>query len=40
MKKIITFSREFGAGAGEIGVKVAKELGYEYYDKEIGRAHV
>lgn len=35
MKKIITFSREFGAGAGEIGVKVAKELGYEYYDKEL-----
>ena len=35
MKKIITFSREFGAGAGEIGLKVAKALGYEYYDKEL-----
>lgn len=35
MKKIITISREFGAGAGEIGRKVAQELGYEYVDKEI-----
>lgn len=35
MKKIITLSREFGAGAGEIGRKVAQELGYEYVDKEI-----
>jgi len=35
MKKIITLSREFGAGAGEIGVKISKELGFEYYDKEL-----
>ena len=35
MKKIITISREFGAGGGEIGRKVAEELGYHYYDKEI-----
>lgn len=35
MKKIITISREFGAGAGEIGQKVAKILGYDYVDKEI-----
>lgn len=35
MKKIITISREFGAGAGEIGLKLAQELGYEYYDKEL-----
>ena len=35
MKKIITISREFGAGGGEIGRAVAKELGYEYYDKAI-----
>lgn len=35
MKKIITISREFGAGGGTIGHAVAQELGYEYYDKEI-----
>lgn len=35
MKKIITISREFGAGGGEIGKKVAEALGYEYYDKSI-----
>jgi cytidylate kinase len=35
MKKIITISREFGAGGGEIGDKVAKALNYEYYDKEL-----
>lgn len=35
MKKIITISREFGAGGGEIGRIVAKELNYEYIDKEI-----
>ncbi|MBR5508499.1 MAG: cytidylate kinase-like family protein [Lachnospiraceae bacterium] len=35
MRKIITIGREFGAGGGEIGRKVAKELGIEYYDKDI-----
>ncbi len=35
MKKIITISREFGAGGGEIGREVARRLGYEYYDKAI-----
>jgi Cytidylate kinase len=35
MKKIITISREFGAGGGEIGRQIAKALNYEYYDKEI-----
>ena len=35
MKKIITISREFGAGGGEIGRKVAERLGYHYYDKEL-----
>lgn len=35
MKKIITISREFGAGGGEIGRLVAKALNYEYYDKEL-----
>jgi cytidylate kinase len=35
MKKIITISREFGAGGGEIGRIVAENLKYEFYDKEI-----
>ena len=35
MKKIITISREFGAGGGEIGRRVAEALNYEYFDKEI-----
>ncbi|MCR5221762.1 MAG: cytidylate kinase-like family protein [Lachnospiraceae bacterium] len=35
MKKIITISREYGAGGGEIGKKLAEELGFEYYDKSI-----
>lgn len=35
MKKIITISREYGAGAGEIGRAIADELGYDYFDKAI-----
>ncbi|NCA98747.1 MAG: cytidylate kinase-like family protein [Clostridia bacterium] len=35
MKKVITISREFGAAGGEIGRRVAKTLGYGYFDKEI-----
>lgn len=35
MMKIITISREFGAGGGEIGSKVAKALHWEYFNKEI-----
>lgn len=35
MKKIITISREFGAGGGEICKKVADRLNYDYYDKAI-----
>ena len=35
MKKIITISREFGAGGGEIGRRVADELRYDYCDKEL-----
>lgn len=35
MRKIVTIGREFGAGGGEIGKRVAKELGIEYYDKDI-----
>lgn len=35
MKKIITISREFGAGGGAIAREVSRRLGYEYYDKTI-----
>ncbi|MCR5723508.1 MAG: cytidylate kinase-like family protein [Treponema sp.] len=35
MKKIITISREYGSGGRVIGQLVAKELGYNFYDKEI-----
>ncbi len=35
MKKIITISREFGSGGRLIGERLAKELGYAFYDKEI-----
>lgn len=35
MRKIITIGREYGAGGGEIGRRVAKELGIEYYDRDI-----
>lgn len=35
MKKVITIAREFGAGGGEIGRRVAKELEIEFYDKDI-----
>lgn len=35
MRKLITIGREFGAGGGEIGRTVAKELGIPFYDKDI-----
>ena len=35
MKKIITIGREFGSGGRELGKRLADELGYAYYDKEI-----
>ncbi|MCI8587341.1 MAG: cytidylate kinase-like family protein [Clostridia bacterium] len=35
MNKIITISREFGSGGREIGKRLADELGFRYYDKEI-----
>ena len=35
MKKIITISREYGSAGQVIGQQVAKELGYDFYDKEL-----
>lgn len=35
MNTIITIGREFGSGGRELGRRLAEELGYEYYDKEI-----
>lgn len=35
--KVITLTREFGAGGHSIGTRVAKELGIEFYDKDIIR---
>lgn len=37
MNKIITISREYGAGGHSIGTRVAKELGIPFYDKDILR---
>lgn len=35
MNQIITVGREFGSGGRELARRLAEELGYEYYDKEI-----
>lgn len=35
MKNIITISREYGSGGYEIGQKLAKELGFKFYDKQL-----
>lgn len=35
MKRIITISREYGSGGRVIGRKIAENLGYEFFDKEI-----
>lgn len=32
---IVTISREFGSGGRELGKKLAENLGYKYYDKDI-----
>lgn len=40
MNKIITISREYGAGGHSIGQKVAEELGIPFYDKDIMREAV
>ena len=36
-KRVITIGREFGSGGRTIGRQVAKELGIEFYDKDIIR---
>ena len=33
--KIITISREFGSGGRELGSRLAADLGFDYYDREI-----
>ena len=35
MKRIITIGREFGAGGGELGRRLARELNIGYYDRDI-----
>ena len=35
MKQIITIGREFGAGGGELGRRLARELDIAYYDRDI-----
>ena len=35
--RIITLSREYGAGGHSVGQRVAAELGIEFYDKDIIR---
>ena len=35
MNKIITIGREFGSGGRELGRRLAEELGFQYYDREI-----
>lgn len=35
MNRVITISREFRSGGREIGKRLADELGFAYYDKEI-----
>ena len=34
-KEIITISRQYGSGGREVGERVARLLGYAYYDKEL-----
>ena len=33
--RIITISRQFGSGGRELGERLARQLGWDYYDKEI-----
>ena len=36
---VITIGREYGSGGREIGEKLAKELGFTFYDKELPLIH-
>jgi len=36
-KQVITISRQYGSGGREIGERIAKRLGYAYYDHELIR---
>ena len=33
--RIITISREFGSGGRELGKRLAEQLGFNYFDREI-----
>ena len=35
MTKVITIGRQFGSAGHDIGEMIAKELGYQFYDKEL-----
>ena len=35
MRRIITIARDFGAGGSTLGRRLAKDLGIEYYDRDI-----
>lgn len=35
MKRVITIGRQFGSAGHDIGELIAKELGYDFYDKEL-----
>ena len=35
--RVITIARSYGSGGRKMGRLLAKELGYEYYDREILR---
>lgn len=39
MNKVITISREYGAGGHSIGTKVAETLGIPFYDRDIVRSN-
>ncbi len=40
MNRVVTIGREFGSGGRELGFRLAEQLGFHYYDKEIVTAIV